>query len=62
MTLHEEQKEVQTYVNTIHRLLRIMLADFLAVTGLSWGLEQKRNGTEVILADQSDLGTKLLNK
>ena len=62
MTLHEEQKEVQTYVNTIHRLLRIMLADFLAVTGLSWSLEQKRNGTEVILADQSDLGTKLLNK
>ena len=36
-----------------------MLADYLAVFGLSWGLDQKRNGTEPTLTSQTDRGTKL---
>ena len=37
-----------------------MLADFLAVNGQSWDLDQKRNGTEPILINQMENGTKLL--
>ena len=33
-----------------------MLADFLAVIGLSWGLDQKRSGTERTLTDVTDHG------
>ena len=42
-TLYGMQKETQNNVNTIHRQLRNMLANFLAVIGLSWGLDQKRS-------------------
>ena len=45
-------------VNTIHRQLRIILANSLAVIGLSWGLDQKRNGTEPTLTNPVDRGTK----
>ena len=48
-------------VNTTHRQLRIMLAHSLAVVGLSWGLDQKRNGTELTLLNPTDPGTKLQN-
>ena len=43
-------------VNTKDRQLRIMLADCLAVIGLSWGFDQKRSGTELTLTDQTDHG------
>ena len=33
-------------MNTIHRQLQNMLVNSLAVVGLFWGLDQKRNGTE----------------
>ena len=39
-----------------------MLAQFFAVIGLSWDLDQKRNDTELILSDQTGLWTKKLNK
>ena len=58
-TLNGEQKETQKDVNTIHRHLRIVLVNSLAVIGLSWGLDQKRNVTELTLANPTDLGTKL---
>ena len=41
-----KQKETKSNVNTIHRQLWIMLANSLAVNGLSWGLDQKRSGAE----------------
>ena len=46
MTLHGEKKETQKDVNTIHRQLRIMLADSCWDVGHFWDLDQKRNGTE----------------
>ena len=45
-TLCGMQKETQNNVNTIHRRLRNMLANSLAVIGLSWSLDQKEKGTE----------------
>ena len=43
MTLNVEQKELQKDVNTIHRQLRVLLVNSLAVIGLSWsfGSEKK---------------------
>ena len=35
-----------------------MLADFLAVVNHSWDLDQKGKSTELIRADQTDLGDK----
>ena len=43
------KKETKKDVNTIHRRLRIILANSLAVIGLSWGPEQKRNRTDPTL-------------
>ena len=40
--------------------LRIFLADFFAVIGHSWDLDQKRNGTELTLTNLMEFGTKLL--
>ena len=54
-TLNGEQKGNKD-VNTKNRQLRIILADCLAVIGLSWGLDQKRSGTELTLTDQTDHG------
>ena len=62
MTFNVEQKDIQKDVNTIHRQLRIMLVVSLAVIGLPWGSDQKRNSTELTLADPTDLWTKLQNK
>ena len=47
-------------VKVILTKLRIMLADFLAVIGHSLDLEQKRNGTELILISLTEFGTKLM--
>ena len=55
-TLNGEQEEIQKYVNTIHRRLRVTLENTLAVIGLSWGLYQKRSGTELTLTDLTDHG------
>ena len=49
MTLYGKQKETKSNVNTIHR---IMPANCLAVIGLSWGLDQKKSGTEPTLTNQ----------
>ena len=45
-------------VNTIQKHLWIMLADSLAVVGLSWSLDQKRNGAEPTPTNPTDLGTE----
>ena len=61
-TLRGEEKEIQKDVNTIHRQLRNMLVDSRAVMGLSWGLEQKRNGTEPTPSNPTDPGTEWKKK
>ena len=53
------EKEIKKDVNTIHRQLRIMLANSIAVIGLSWSLDQKRNGTELTLTNPTDHGINL---
>ena len=45
-TLFGMQKETKNNLYTNHRQLRNMLANSLAVIGLSWNLNQKKNGTE----------------
>ena len=57
-TLNGERKETKEDLNTIHRQLRIMLADFLAVI-FRGALDQKTTGTELTMADPTDLGTEL---
>ena len=54
-----QEKETKKYVNTSHRQLRIMLANSLAVIGLSWGPDQKRKGTEPTVTNPTDHGIKL---
>ena len=44
--LYEERKELQRNVKVFLVKLRIMFAEFFAVIGHSWDLDQKRNGTE----------------
>ena len=46
-TLHGEKKDMKEKVKVMLTKLRIMLADFLAVIGDSWDLDQKRSGTEL---------------
>ena len=50
------KKEIQKDVNTIHRQWRIMLVNSRAVIGFSWGLDQKKNGTELALTNPTDHG------
>ena len=57
-----QKKEQEKEVNTIYRRLRILLADFLALIGLSQGLDLKRSGTELAITNQMDLGTELQGK
>ena len=45
-----------------HTQLRIMLADSLAVIGLSWGLDQMRSGTELTVTDLMDHGINMQRK
>ena len=53
-----EIKKMQRNVKVILTKLRIMLSDFLAVIGHSWDLDQKRNGTELILMSLMEFGIK----
>ena len=59
LTLHGQKKETKKDVNTIHRQLQIMLANSLAVIGLSWGADHKRNGSEPTLTNPTDHEIKL---
>ena len=61
-TLHGEKKEIQKDLNTIHRQLRNMLVNSLAVIGLSWNLDQKRNGTEPTPTNPTDPGIEWQKK
>ena len=49
------REEMKDYANIIHKVLEKTLEDILAVIGLSWGLDQKRSGTELTMAYQVDL-------
>ena len=61
-TLNGKQKETKKDVNTIHRQLRINLANSLAVIGLSWGLDQKRSGAEPAPTQPTDPGIEWQKK
>ena len=56
------QKEVKNFVKIIQKELKNKLEDFLAVIGLSWGLDPNRSGTEFTMAYQMDLGIELQRK
>ena len=66
MSMHNDiawqEKETKKDVNTIHRHLRIILVNSLAVIGLSWCLDQKRHATEPTLTNPTDHGIKLKRK
>ena len=47
---------MKNYVNIFEKELKHTLEDFLAVIGLSRGLDQKRSGTDLMMAYQVDLG------
>ena len=61
-TLHGEKKEIQKYENTSHRQLRNMLVNSRAVIGLSWSMDQKRNGMEPTPTNPTDPGTEWQKK
>ena len=61
-TLYGMQKKMMNCVKTIQRQLKSMLVDSLAVIGLSRGLDLKRSGTELTIANQMDLGIELQRK
>ena len=52
----EAKKETKNNVYITHRQLRNMLANSLAVIGLSWGLDHKKNCTELKLTNEMDQG------
>ena len=53
-------KAIQRVVKVMLTKLRTRLADFLAVIGDSWDLDQKRNGEELTLMSLMVFGIKLL--
>ena len=53
-----ENREMQKDTNTIHRQLRNMLVNCLAVIGLSWRLEQQRSCTELASLNPTEPGTE----
>ena len=61
-TLYGTQWETKNNVYTIHRQLRITLANSLAVIGLYWDLDQKKSGSEPTLTNQTDHGIEWLKK
>ena len=52
------ERKYRKDVDTIHGQLRNMLVNSLAVIGLSWGLHQKRKGTEPTPTNPTDPGTE----
>ena len=61
-TLYRENKERQKSVRNIQLQLRMMLVNSRSNVGHFWSLDQKRNDTELILINQTEIVTKLLNK
>ena len=59
-TLCGEKKEIRKIVFKIPLQLRNTLADSLAVVGLSWDLDQKRNGMGPLLINQTEIGTEMM--
>ena len=53
------EKEKQKDVNTIARECELCSKNSIAVIGLPWCPDQKRNGTELTLANATDPGTTL---
>ena len=61
-TLYEENEETQKNVRWILLQLRIMLADSCSDVGHFWELDQRRKFTEIVLINQMETGTRLLNE
>ena len=57
----EERGKKQKNVCLILRKLRIMLAGFYWDVGHFWDFDQRRKDTELVLMNQMQSGTKLLN-
>ena len=53
---------MKNYVKIIEKELKNTLEDFLAVVGLSWGLDQKRSVADLLMACQVDLGVERRRK
>ena len=58
--MERERKAKKRNVKAMLTKLRVMLADFLAVIGQSWDLDQKRNDTEHALTNLMVFGIQLL--
>ena len=56
------REEMKSYVKIIQKVLENALDNFLAVIGLSWGLDLRRSGTELTMAYQVDLGPERRRK
>ena len=61
-TLYGENEETQKSVRNFQLELRIMFGDSRSDVGHFWDLNQRRNGTELILINEMEIGTRLLNK
>ena len=61
-TLYGMQKEMMKCVSIIQRQLKSMQKDFFAVICLPCGLDLKRSGTELTMANQMALGIELRRK
>ena len=60
--VRDMQREMMNYVKITQSQLKSMLRDSLAVVGLSQGLDLKRSGAELTIANQMDLGIELRRK
>ena len=61
-TLNGKQEEVKNDAKIIRKVLQNTLDNFLAVFGLSWGLNPRKSGTELRMAYQVDIGRKQRRK
>ena len=61
-TLYGENEETEKNVRQILLQLRLMFADSRSDVGHCWDLDQRRNGAELILKNQMEIGTRLLNE
>ena len=56
------QEEMKNYAKSFRKVLQNTLDNFLAVIGLSWGLDPRKSGAELTMAYQVDIGRKQWRK
>ena len=61
-TLNGKQEEMSNYATIIRKVLQNTLDNFLVVIGLTWGLDQRKSGTELTMAYQVKIGRKQQRK